>query len=485
MYVVANIGPAGRDHLWLYAIDIVTGADKLPPSQLIFPGAAGEQPSTPLTIQRAALLIAGSSLYIGVAYFRPDGTNVSQDGFVFRYALADIAQHQARVQVTPTGLKGGIWQAGRGLSADSRGYIFASTAGGTYDGVTNFGSSILKLNPSTLSVADWFTPPNHEALYHGNIDLSAGGTIIVPNTNLLIAGGKEGVIYLLDRMKLGRLETPTNHPVQSFDATNGCGMTDCSQSLSTAYWDRTGSPLLFVWDRRDVLRAFSFQGGLLGQNPVATGLLRSEMAGGITVSSNGSTVGSGVVWAITAAENANATLVPATLRAYDAADIATELWNSDQNASRDAMGFFSKFSSPVVANGKVYAITHSNRLDVYGPLCGVDVTDRVNVTYGEIKNVTGTRRYQQTLMITNVAPGAFAGPIDVVVDNLAPGVTLTNATGTTTCSTASGKPYRNTLSASGWLRPNIARSVTLQFTLAVGADAITYTPRVIAGSGAR
>jgi hypothetical protein len=136
--------------------------------------------------------------------------------------------------------------------------------------------------------------------------------------------------------------------------------------------------VLYVWDRRDVLRAFLFNGERLQEEPWQTGNLASEMVGGISLSSWASMPGTGIVWATTAAENGNQTIVHGTLRAYDAADIQHELWNSDLLPERDSLGNFTKFASPVVANGKVYVVTQSNQLQVYG-LGG----DRASVSQSE------------------------------------------------------------------------------------------------------
>jgi PKD repeat protein len=48
--------------------------------------------------------------------------------------------------------------------------------------------------------------------------------------------------------------------------------------------------------------------------------------------------------------------------------VSHELWNSQQNSARDAVGSFAKFVPPTVANGKVYLATFSGQLDVYGVL---------------------------------------------------------------------------------------------------------------------
>jgi hypothetical protein len=60
--------------------------------------------------------------------------------------------------------------------------------------------------------------------------------------------------------------------------------------------------------------------------------------------------------------------VPGILRAYNANNLGTELWNSRMNPGRDDIGNFAKFVSPTVANGKVYMATFSNTVNVYGIL---------------------------------------------------------------------------------------------------------------------
>jgi hypothetical protein len=68
-----------------------------------------------------------------------------------------------------------------------------------------------------------------------------------------------------------------------------------------------------------------------------------------SISANGST--SGIVWAV---ENRN----PAVLHAYDAANLARELYNSTQAPNnRDAFGSGNKFIAPMIASGHVYVGT--------------------------------------------------------------------------------------------------------------------------------
>ena len=100
----------------------------------------------------------------------------------------------------------------------------------------------MKLAPQTLAVVDWFTPSNWDALYNGNLDLSANGVPLIPGTNLAFAGGKDGIIYLLDRTSMGKLEGGSAGPLLRFQASQGCRPVDCAQTLGTAFWGGAGGP---------------------------------------------------------------------------------------------------------------------------------------------------------------------------------------------------------------------------------------------------
>jgi len=389
IYAVTKVQPAAPNTApvqQVNAVDLITGALKFnSPQNVSFPfsGAGGQVINGQAgQIQRAGLLVHAGVLYVAYANVLPDPSNrESQEGFLQSYNATDLRQRYASFQSTPTGLKGGIWQGGRGLTVDPQGFIYAVTAGGEYNGTDNFGTSVLKFEPRTLRVVDWFTPANWDLLYHGNLDISANGVTLIPGSGLAFAGGKEGVIYLLDRTAgMGRLEgaaagasSPTG-PLQRFRATQGCFQTDCTQSLGTAFWSRPDQPssLLYVWDRRDALRMYPFdhqtQRFVTSAPQTAAGTVRPEQNGGPAVSALGGDPDSGIVWALTVNADANFTLREATLRAFRATNIAEELYHSDENRNRDAVGFFTKFAPPVIANGKVYAVTHSNRVSVYGLL---------------------------------------------------------------------------------------------------------------------
>jgi hypothetical protein len=131
----------------------------------------------------------------------------------------------------------------------------------------------------------------------------------------------------------------------------------------------------------------------------------------------------------------------------------------------------------VVANGRVYVPTFSNQLDVYGLLCGHDITSQVSVTARLLSK-------QQTVTIRNTSGIAIDGPIQLALDDLSAGVLLANSSGLTGCAAPAGSPYVNVGLSGRWLGAGASVNVTLEFTN-TGNARVQYKSRVLAGSGAR
>ena len=487
LYVVALVLKDDESNLWVNALDIFNGSPKYnSPQRLSFPFAGPEGTLTNVrgALQRAGLLMINDVLYIAFANIVPDPNDQhwSQEGFVQTFNARDLKQRFAVFQTTPSGRKGGIWQGGRGIATDGLGNIYVSTAGGSYDGVSNFGSSTLKFAGPGLKLADWFTPKNHEYLFLNNIDLSAGGVTLIPDSTLMFAGGKEGVIFLLNRDDMGKLEGVNGGPLQRFRAGNGCGRQDCAQTLGTAYWGRQKDGVLYVWDRRDVLRAYHFVNNRFVTTPAAVSAAKPGMTGGPTVSANGSDVGSGIVWAVTTQSTRSGGQAPGTLRAFRASDVSREIYSTDMNSARDAPGNFTKFAPPVVANGKVYVSTQTKAVSVYGLLCGSNVSSLVSVDAGT-PNAGPNNTYTQSITVKNTSSHAIGAPFDIAVDNLTTGAILTNATGATSCALPAGSPLIRSTSAPLWLAPGASFTATLTFT--APSNAIRFDVRVLSGSAGR
>ena len=482
LYTVTMTRNGKESNLFVHALDIHDGMPKYNSPQLLSFPFAGAETLTNVkgALQRVGLLVRNKVLYIAFGNIVPDPEDQhwSQEGFVQSFNARDLSQRLAVFQSTPTGRKGGIWQAGRGIASDDAGNIYLATAGGRYDGVTNFGSSVLKFAPRSLKLIDWFTPRNHEFLFLQNIDMSAGGVTLIPNSELMFAGGKEGVIFLLNRERMGKLEGETSKPIQRFKATNGCGQKDCAQTLGTAFWARKNDGVLYVWDRLDALIAYDFVNERFVTTPSAVSKEKRGMNGGPSVSANGSDVGSGIVWGTTTQSKKNGGLSPGTLRAFLASNIEQELYNSDTKHARDALGDFTKFAPPVVANGKVYVPTQSKAVVVYGLLCGKDVSTMVQLqTRGPSAGENQT--YVQPITVKNNSTHAIGGPFDIAVDNLPSGITLTNATGATSCAAPVRSPVVTATDAPLWLLPGASFSTVLRMKAASTTPELKV--RVLAG----
>jgi uncharacterized protein (TIGR03437 family) len=391
IYVVNETLAGGSDAFFLHALDLTTGAEKLNgPVQIQATvagtgwGGTGDAVNGELPLlaaghlQRPGLLLANGSIYAG---FGSHGDYAPWHGWIVAYNASDLQRQTAVFNATPSAAGSAIWQSGRGLAADPDGNIYCSTGNGNYDGVVSWGETVLRLTPA-LSVADWFTPSEYAAWTDDDSDFGSNGPILAPGTNLLIAGGKAGLVALLDRTNLGRQAVDTD-ALQVFLAVPSGNFA----IFNAALWNLPSGPIFYVWGFHDALREFQMQNGAFNPTPLATNssVANALPFSGMTVSSNAFVPGSGIFWATSVA---NGTLPEAgTLHAFDAMNVSQELWNSDMQGARDTLGSFTKFANPTVVNGKVYVPTASNQVVVYGllPVPGITaVTNSASFTSSAI-----------------------------------------------------------------------------------------------------
>jgi outer membrane protein assembly factor BamB len=359
LYVVALTKSGGRFEQRLHSLDLATGAD-LPRSPVTIE-APGFDPL--MQNQRPALLLANGTVYIGYA---SHCDKEPYHGFLLAYD-ADSLRQTAVFNSSPGGEGASIWQSGQAPAVDAQGNLYVVTGNGSWNGTTQLSESFLKLDPQ-LHLLDWFTPTNHEQLDKDDNDLNSSGATLIPGTNVVLGGGKEGKIYLLDKDKLGHLGD--ENALEHFQATG-------SHLHSIVYWKSAKSgELLYLWGQRDKARVYRFEAkGLLNPTPWIT---RPEINEGhpgamISLSANGGR--EGILWAaIHATGDSWHESRPGVLHAYDADDIRHELWNSLANRARDDCGEYSKMAPPTIANGKVYlasfgaANTGTGQMCVYGLL---------------------------------------------------------------------------------------------------------------------
>jgi len=419
IFVTAATRENGHRVYRLHSLDITTGKENTNSPVVIagqVSGTASDAQNGILTfnpdlhLQRASLAVAGNNVFIGTAGSRD---TPPFHGWVFTYDLSSLKQ-TGILNLTSGGNFGGVWQSMRAPVVDSAGNVYFETGNGDYDGVFNFGDSVVKLTGSSngISVTDWFTPDNWPYLA-GNLDLSAAGPLLVPGTPYLIAAGKDGTLYVLNSGNMGQLQAGDVQIVQQMQIEPDCAVSACDYTTNDPiFWNNAASPALYVWPWSDVLRSYSWTGGKLSTSAASTGNLLSGYPGGyLTGSSYGSVAGTGIVWALT---GDNQDTQAATLHAFDATNVATELWNSNLNSTRDAAGSFAKNVPPLVANGKVYVGNFSAQLIVYGLLNGpvpADVNADGKVDCSDVAIVQASFNKKST------DPG-FDARADVVQDNI-------------------------------------------------------------------
>jgi chitodextrinase len=330
--------------------------------------------------QRPGLVLANGVVYVAWA---SHGDNGPYHGWVIGFNASTLAV-VGTFNANPNGSDSGIWMGGGAPAADAAGNLYFLTGNGTFDansGGADYGDSTVKMSATApFSVAGYFTPADQQNLEGGDTDHGSGGAAILvdqpagPHQHLMIGGGKEGNFFLLDRDNMGgygaNFNPADSNALQKFSEGNGI--------FSTAAFFNN---VLYIAGAGGHLKSFAFNTPTIGQfNPAQT----SQSAGtfgfpGATPSVSASGTTNGIVWAMN--NNAYCTQQssscgPTVLHAYDATNLATELWNSSQSGG-DAAGNAVKFTVPTVANGKVYIGTRGNdtgnggtsvqgEIDVYG-----------------------------------------------------------------------------------------------------------------------
>src|SRR5579872_4709752 len=364
IYVVAKTkDSSGNYHYRLHALDLLSGSHKGNPAEI-----TGDSKFTVLThLQRTGLLLLNHVIYMA---FGSVGDFPAWHGYVMAFDATTLSE-LASLNITPSSSAngGGIWGGGQGLVGDSNGFVYVVTSNGGFDGTQNFATSFLKLklNGSTISIADYFAPSNESFLGTNNVDLGSGGPLLLPGTSWLASAGKDGVLRIVDTAagKMGGFNPTLDNDLQEWQATPNIVMG------SPVYWNSPKfGPAIYLWGPGDTLKAWAFDPQTsikpFGNPPrpasqsTVQSVLGEANSVPLAVSANGSTADSGIVWASmpkpggAGGGDANVTAQPGILRAFDGSDLTHELWDSEQNSTRDGVGYYAKFNPPTIANGKVY-----------------------------------------------------------------------------------------------------------------------------------
>jgi len=369
MYVVAEVNGASPP-FWLHALDVTTGADKMNPVGVT--GSYSGDTLEPSCYQRMGLALNPVTNWIYIAF------GSCTHGWIFAYDKSSLEQ-EAVFEDTNGAQGGGFWASdGAPAIDDTTGdlYVMSGTDPGDQDWIystsmVGYNDSFLRLDPNSLSVLDYFSPDDNYYLAENDADLGAGADILVPGSSSypheLVGGGKDGKFFVVNRDSMGGYNNSSNNVLQTVQT----GVTQLDNIFSTpVYWN--GS--IYLHDNADVLRAYAWNasasaGDQLSTSATSVGKNVFNMHGATpSLSANGTS--NAIIWEIDNSTyngtNPSASGI-AVLHAYDATNVANELYNSTQAGSRDQAGQALKFTVPTIANGRVFVST-ATELDIYGLL---------------------------------------------------------------------------------------------------------------------
>ena len=303
--------------------------------------------------ERVGLLLLNGTIYLG---WTSHCDIQPYTGWIMAYDAASLRQVSV-INLTPNGSEGSIWMSGSGLAADSGNNIYFLDANGTFDTTLNnglpsrgdFGNSFMKLSTAGgLRAADYFAPFNTVQESNADEDLGSGGAMVLPDLtdnagevhHLAVGAGKDANIYLVNRDNMGKFNPNANNIYQEITGALANGV-----FASPAYFNNT----VYYGAPGDAIKAFTITNARLSNTATSrTAHTFGYPGASPAISANGSSAG--ILWA---AENG----AVAALHAYDATNLANELYNSNQAGTRDRFGAGNKFITPLVANGRVYVGT--------------------------------------------------------------------------------------------------------------------------------
>jgi Concanavalin A-like lectin/glucanases superfamily/Chitobiase/beta-hexosaminidase C-terminal domain/IPT/TIG domain/Fibronectin type III domain len=374
LYVVSNTKESGQYYQRLHRLNLLTGAETTGAPVVLSAsvtgsgeGASGNAlPYYPLhQNQRPGLALVNGIVYMASG---SHGDIEPWHGWILGYNASTLTLASAYC-TTPNSFGGGIWMSGSAPVFDSSNNLFVISSNGTYDGNTEFADSFLKLSTTSgLTLSDWFTPDDQSYLGTNNIDLGQGGAVTLmdavsgPNPHLVIGGGKEGILYLVNRDNMGHYNSNNNNSaVQSWSL--GGNMI----ASSGTYWQNT----FYIGAASSPLQAFAFDTtrGIFTTAPSSQSNVSVAFPGLTPVISAAGTANA-ILWTVDSSKSGTngAATGPAVLYAFNPSNLANEFWDSTEAASsRDKAGNAVKFVVPTVANGKVY-VGGVGSLTVYGLL---------------------------------------------------------------------------------------------------------------------
>ncbi|MFY9703425.1 MAG: Ig-like domain-containing protein [Terriglobales bacterium] len=422
MYVVAKTVQNGTVYHYLHALNIATGLEvEGGPVQITATSTSAKGHVTNFSslhqLNRPALLLSNGVVYIG---FGSNGCNDNNTGWILAYEESNLKQVGSFNTSPDIGFTS-IWQTGNGLAADEFGNIYAVTAEDASSvsandaafGGSSYSNSVIEFKPNpalpnNLVLTQWFAPDDVLFLNTDDLDLSSGGPVILPDQagaapHLVVAAGKTGRIYVLNRDDLGLFNSqdsqlsalPTGTGGQELDGEeNKLDGIVGSMFSSPAYWNG----MLYYAGDADEIKAFQLTGTYppVSTEPVMQTHRRWVGSHSPSISANGTT--NGILWVLSGG----------ILLAFNASDLEQELYASNMVPARDTLPPVAHFVTQTIANGKVYIATQTT-LSVYG------ILENLTLVSGGNQNGTVKQPLPAAIMMQVVDPYSGNGISGVTV----------------------------------------------------------------------
>jgi hypothetical protein len=345
--------------------------------------------------QKTALLLANGNIYAGFQAFGEDvfgGSNSGLQGLGRGWLLGFSAQTLAPLQ-TPlltdslatsenNFFISSIWMSRSGPAADAAAAgsnIYFSTgnsdpSGTSFDPAYNIEESVVQVSPN-LQVSSIFTPYNFATLDANDFEIGSGGVMVIPtnwpwypapNPPLVVTAGKDGRMFLLNANSLGGYTPGGPDNILNMQNIGACW---CAPSFFTGPDGigrivSSGGNTLSTWQIIQTSTSTTLVQEASVQIPLVKRTQIHKPPGFFTtVSSNGTTMDGGIIWAL-----GLPAATPTTLTLYAFAStpsngtfqllnqVPAGVWNSTSANSN---------SVPVVANGQVY-VTSDGLLTIWG-----------------------------------------------------------------------------------------------------------------------
>jgi hypothetical protein len=372
IYVVAmSKDSTGSYHQRIHALDLTTGNELFGGPvdvQASYPGTGDNSSGGSVVFdpkqykERASLLELNGTIY---TMWSSHCDHRPYTSWIISYNADTLAQTNI-LNLVPNGSEGAIWMSGAAPAADASGNIYMIVANGDFDTTLNSqgfptngdcGNCFAKITSTVpLTLLDYFTPLNTVSESDSDTDFGSGGELLLPDVvdgngntrHLAVGSGKDANIYVVDRDNMGKFSGTADNIYQLITGQLSGGVySKPSYFNGTVYYGANG----------DSIKAFPVVNGLLATSPSSHSAITFPYPGATpTISASGTT--NGIVWAV---ENTS----PAVLHAYDATNLANELYNSNQASSSADHFSNNKFITPMVVNGKVYVGT-STSVAVFG-----------------------------------------------------------------------------------------------------------------------